>query len=739
MQNRQSPPNHHNCRILFTIPELTHGGSRRSLENLLRLKALPDGWIANVVSLEWPTARMPYYETFLPYLVKLSLWYRICVQFTPLRKLLNALHNFLHLDPWGKIYSREAKRLQRKYHFDVVVGYEESVATVFASKFNTYRIAWMHCDYNLYRTYSNNRDEHSLYSLFDRIVCVSEATRRAFSDNFPECTDRLGVLYNSIDTGHIVRMASVAIGDGAFKTDCFTILSVGRMVEVKQYHLIPSFAARMLTLVPSLRFRWYIIGDGDEHYIEDIRSEIKRLQVAEYVVLLGARDNPYPYIAHSDLVVCTSRSESFSYTLVEAMTLHVPVVSIECPSTKEVVPSDKGIITDANALLRHLVSLVEDTDGIYTRLKHNIQSYAYDNNRVIRSVRELLLNENSDDSASSFNCAGGELVSIVVPVYNVVGYLPRCMETLLAQTYNNLEIILVDDGSTDGSGEMCDAFAAQDHRCRVIHQTNSGLWAARNAGKRAATGRYLSFVDSDDYVHREMIASLVAAINAGSGYDIAVMDRRETMKLNEDVTQTTDNVQYSELCQKDLIEGMLGTEDRAFYVYAWNKLYRTDLVQDIYSGPYWTSQDFDFNWQVYKRVTRAVWVHRPLYYYVQRQGSQVNNPRSMEMYLKCRTEILYHRIMELTPEMSCYRHSLLRNLYDFIDRLIRDRWHTAERDEWCAKCRKYERDARWIYWRDSAFPLRKKLFSTLTIVLTRWPHVLRWLYNVKRRNNNPFA
>ena len=91
-------------------------------------------------------------------------------------------------------------------------------------------------------------------------------------------------------------------------------------------------------------------------------------------------------------------------------------------------------------------------------------------------------------------------ISVIIPVYNVAAYLPECMESILRQDHEDLEIILIDDGSTDESGMICDRYAARDSRIRVIHQKNGGAAAAKNAGLRIATGEYLSFADSDDYL-----------------------------------------------------------------------------------------------------------------------------------------------------------------------------------------------------------------------------------------------
>lgn len=101
-----------------------------------------------------------------------------------------------------------------------------------------------------------------------------------------------------------------------------------------------------------------------------------------------------------------------------------------------------------------------------------------------------------------------ELISIVIPVYNVEKYIDKCLETIVKQTYQHLEIILVDDGSTDLSGEKCDLWKKKDSRIIVIHKENGGLSSARNAGINIATGDYISFIDSDDFIDLTMIEKL---------------------------------------------------------------------------------------------------------------------------------------------------------------------------------------------------------------------------------------
>lgn len=100
------------------------------------------------------------------------------------------------------------------------------------------------------------------------------------------------------------------------------------------------------------------------------------------------------------------------------------------------------------------------------------------------------------------------LISVIVPCYNVMEYLPKCVESILSQTYKNLEIILVDDGSTDSSGKICDGYAAKDNRIKVIHKKNGGLSDARNVALDVMKGEYVTFIDSDDYVANDYVEFL---------------------------------------------------------------------------------------------------------------------------------------------------------------------------------------------------------------------------------------
>ena len=216
----------------------------------------------------------------------------------------------------------------------------------------------------------------------------------------------------------------------------------------------------------------------------------------------------------------------------------------------------------------------------------------------------------------------GEKLSIVVAVYNIEQYLHKCLESLLAQTYSNLEIILVDDGATDRSGTICDDYAEKDSRVHVIHKTNGGLSDARNVGIEAATGTYLAFVDGDDWVDTDMYMCLIQELERTQS-DIAVCRYRQ---IYRDATfdQSTGKVFVFE--GKEALRAML-QEDEAIQIQnaAWNKLYRRAFLgeQRFPKGKWY--EDVVYTTRLLYKAHRVVYLDSAKYNYViDREGSIMN-------------------------------------------------------------------------------------------------------------------
>ena len=166
------------------------------------------------------------------------------------------------------------------------------------------------------------------------------------------------------------------------------------------------------------------------------------------------------------------------------------------------------------------------------------------------------------------------IVSIIVPVYNCEDCLARTLVSIRTQSYEHLDIILVDDGSEDQSGEICDGFCRSDSRFRVIHQVNKGPGPARNAGLRVARGEYLCFIDAGDYVHSRMVEILINQMDQGT--DLALLSFKMTDSLDEDINSGVDIVKSRIIPQDQLVLNLVSTSGNEVFLWSvvWNKMYR---------------------------------------------------------------------------------------------------------------------------------------------------------------------
>ncbi|MBR6965248.1 glycosyltransferase [Candidatus Saccharibacteria bacterium] len=200
-------------------------------------------------------------------------------------------------------------------------------------------------------------------------------------------------------------------------------------------------------------------------------------------------------------------------------------------------------------------------------------------------------------------------VSVLVAAYNVSEYLEKCLESIAQQTYKELEIIIVDDGSTDDTNQICQQFAKSDSRIKLIQQKNAGLSAVRNAGLKVATGDFVMFVDGDDFIDKRMVEELVKQ-NA----DIVVCGYKTVPK--GDIKAPTNK----KLSGQDAAIELL-TEQENYMVVSWNKLYRRELFKDIKFPIGKKHEDSLTTYKILAAAKTVVYLDKPLYFYVQRSGS----------------------------------------------------------------------------------------------------------------------
>lgn len=213
------------------------------------------------------------------------------------------------------------------------------------------------------------------------------------------------------------------------------------------------------------------------------------------------------------------------------------------------------------------------------------------------------------------------MISVIVPVFNVEAYLDRCVESIVGQSYRDLEIILVDDGSEDHSPQMCDAWAKKDERIQVIHQKNGGLSDARNAGVTRATGDYIVFVDSDDLIHPQMVELLYKALMLHHA-DVVECGFLKFSDYYNISTAPQTIVNLIELTPENaLTELML---ERRIHQIAWNKLYRKKLLAGVPFPVGKICEDEFWTYKILAKATKIVSFSTALYFYYQREGSIIH-------------------------------------------------------------------------------------------------------------------
>lgn len=263
-----------------------------------------------------------------------------------------------------------------------------------------------------------------------------------------------------------------------------------------------------------------------------------------------------------------------------------------------------------------------------------------------------------------------KLLSIIVAVYNIEEYLPRCIESVLAQTYRKLEIILVDDGSTDESGRICDAYAGKDERIRVIHKKNGGLSDARNAGMDIASGEYIGFVDGDDWIEPDMYRAMYESCERECA-QIAVCRYKQITKSGVVDASTGNSVSLSRAEALEIY--VCGDERYLIYNSVWSKLFAAQLIREMRFPVGKKSEDIMFTTRAFCHMNRLVYLDTAYYNYVLDREGSIMNEKAGERRLKdelpfWREQIAYLRKegMPKLADKAAY-HFYRRLLFYYID------------------------------------------------------------------------
>ena len=310
----------------------------------------------------------------------------------------------------------------------------------------------------------------------------------------------------------------------------------------------------------------------------------------------------------------------------------------------------------------------------------------------------------------------GEKISVIVPVYNVEAYLERCVESILQQTYAHFELILINDGSTDSSGQICDHLASQYENIKVYHIENAGVSNARNMGIQLATGSWVTFIDSDDFVTQDYLATLASAVEGlNVGFVIAPLHHIK----NGIVTDIPSHSGKTELWStEETMKELLMTTRTSFFPVA--KLFKRDLLADEkFNTNYHLAEDALFLTELLlKTRCSSVFIDKPIYYYDHREGSATTSVnRHVFDTIKVYTRIIA-QVSQVFPNLKyelknreCWSYI---TVYDKIIFTSREEYQKekAELRTWIVQHRRE-------IWKDAYFTTFRKV-AIFSLVISPW-------------------
>lgn len=374
-------------KILFVIASFRNGGTNTSLRNMVSM--LPKNNLQLYVFAV--TDEGPNKDFLSQYCTLLN---PSGASSSSINTKSNVISHFAHYVKWVKkklekvgvdisplVFKRVASGLQ-KQNFDLVVAFQEETATRFCSYFDkTRKIAWTRCDYSRYLSSPKIINlSRKIYTGFERIVCVSDYTCEQFLSVLPELKSKSTSLHNLINDSLIISRSKEKV-TLPWNDKVFSIVSVGRFDKVKRFEYIPIIAKNLKDR--GVHFKWAIIGGGNESINENVNKALSDYNVKDEVILLGEINNPYPFIANSNLLVCLSSTEACPNVVNEAKILHVPVVATNFGSVYEFLEDGyNGLITPIEQLGETIANVIVDNEK-YNTLKNNIDSFKYDNEEII--------------------------------------------------------------------------------------------------------------------------------------------------------------------------------------------------------------------------------------------------------------------------------------------------------------------------------------------------------------------
>lgn len=250
-------------------------------------------------------------------------------------------------------------------------------------------------------------------------------------------------------------------------------------------------------------------------------------------------------------------------------------------------------------------------------------------------------------------------ISVIVPVYKAESYLHRCVDSILAQTFSDFEVLLIDDGSPDKSGEICDEYALKDSRVRVFHKENGGVSSARNLGLDNAVGDFVMFVDSDDWIVSDCLELCIKEIFEN---ELDALQFGFVQVWNDSKSYRIKNGTY-------ILSGKQYLQTRNFNVAVWAGVYKRNIIEEYnlrFPSQLKLAEDQIFTLSFFRYVQRIKYLEKSLYYYLQREDSAVHNSKSKDMLLSCK------KLIELSKEWPPSKSFIDKMIVNFIIEMLKN-------------------------------------------------------------------